>query len=255
MPKLAQEYITLRTKDLNEARKLIGFDVLRLPAFCELDGQKIPIPKESIFRKDPLVHYETLSPEYGLITHTEALDAMLAALRGYSHHLSGVTLECRGAEMTACFRIFDGKMATNIRPELILVNSYNCATSLGLKLGSFHEEFHHSALVPNGPSARWMHLGHNIDPEKIHKSIKECLDHFNKKVLPFYSQMAGWPASLEGIEKVIPKKMAKKLTQIYTMPAPNEWVLFNWVLGLIEQSKMTPSHRLHLLKKLSDWME
>lgn len=259
MPKVAQEYVVLKTKDQKKARELIAFEVVRLPVFSELDGKRVPIPKEAIFRKEGLVHYETLSPDYALITHAEAFDAMLVALQGFVVELERITLERHGAEMTACFRFIGQAIGPNdeaICPELTLVNSYNCATSLGLKLGSFHTRYRMSALVPDSPSARWMHFGNKIDPVIIRESIVECMGHFNQKVIPFYNEMGTWPTSIRGIEKALPKKLAKSFKEAHAdRILHNEWHAFNYALSLINKCEATPSHRLHLLKKIADWIE
>lgn len=258
MPKLAQEYLILNTQDKTEARKLIGFDVIRLPAFCELDGKKIPIPKEAIFRKEGLVHYETLSPEYGLIRHVDAFDALDRALETHKHDLVRVTLENNGAEMTACFRL--ATKLSYVQPELTLVNSYNCATSLSLKLGTYHESLAISALISGGKS-RWMHLGNKPGPEKFAAAIEEALKHFGSTFV-IYQKM--W-AALMGEravamvavaieEEIVPKKMGR---QILGLVAHEEtttlWRLYNQFLWPVNHRyEGTPSHRLLIQKNIAE---
>lgn len=262
MPKIAQEYVVLKTSDLEEARKLIAFDVLRLPAFCELEGQKIAIPKESIFRKEGLVHYETISPGYGLITHADAFDAMNKALEGQHFDLIEVSLERNGAEMTARFRM--DLTIEKTQPELILLNSYNSATSLSLKLGSYHLGWEHSALVPSGLKSRWMHLGNQADPAQICDSLEESIAHYAKVVMPLYRRLASYEVTQENsalirtaIDKnVIPKKMGKQVLHLITeTPNENLWQVFNSLLVPINRCEATPSHRLFMMKKIADWIE
>jgi hypothetical protein len=262
MPKAAQEYVILNTEDQAKARELIGFDVVRLPAFCELGGKKIPIPKEAIFREKDLVHYETLSPEYELIKHLDAFNALTTALENRKYHLTQITLENHGAEMTASFRITDVTIATvlGVSPELTLVNSYNSATSLGLKLGTFHHHFGNSALVP-GAKSRWLHLGNSSMRERFQSAFEEAMNQFGLRWVT-YQKMGGRMLGeraiamvVVAIEKgIIPKKMGRQiLLAVAQHPEITLWSLYNFFLWPLNHDyEGTPSHRLLILKDIAE---
>jgi hypothetical protein len=263
MPKAAQEYVILDTNDREKAKQLIGFDVVRLPAFCELNGKKISIPKESIFRRDGMVHYETLSPEYGLISHVDAFEAIDQALAqfGKPYDLIRVTLERTGAEMTAKFRI-NGPWSVRdsmVHPEFTLVNSYNCATSLSLRLGSHHSPPGVSTLI--GTKGRWMHLGGKPEVEKFFNTIKDGMNEFGK-TLVLYNRMharmlteRALACVIHAVEsEIVPKKMGKQIfTRVLNDRTNTLWRLYNHFLWPMNHDyDGTPSHGLLIQKNISD---
>jgi hypothetical protein len=266
MPKPAKEYIILNTADPKEALEAISFPIIRVPLTCEIEGKKIELPKEAIFREKPLAYYETLSPGYAVIKHETAFRAMMMALRAFAWRLRRVSLDQEGAQMTARFTIDETHAVGEndiVCPEVYLTNSYNTATALTLHLGCFRQTHETVALCSGDFKSRWMHLGNKADPDELKIAIESALRDFKQTVVPTYEKMAAMSLTdLQAIEVIItavkkdilPAKWAKyAIDRIKKENQPNSmWSVFNALTWATTHGfKGTPTRLMEIQQKIA----
>jgi hypothetical protein len=224
MPKPAKKYLITETEEIDKALKLISFPLIRARAFCEWKGEKIEIPKEALFRQDDFTYFETFAPNHQIIEHSLAFNETLTALTSFPYRLKAIMLDQCGASLAARFEIdqpfviVENPSIDLIKPEIILTNSYNKETALGLLFGFSRPLGPNTGLISGDFKCRWFSQNNKIHSTKIKNSISLGLKDFSEKVVPIFIEMGKIRISKALAIKaiiytvqtdVLPKKLAK----------------------------------------------
>lgn len=262
MAKDPKAYLVLENPTKAQTRDMVSFPVLRLPVFCEHKGQRIALEREAILRGDTLDPYETLSSGYSFIPHLSALDAMEQALEGYKARLVRLSLEQNGAAMAARYRLTEKSQKIGeeeVSPEIVLLNSYNGSTALGVNLETFHSR--NKTHASTNFRVRWMHLGNEANAGEIKKAVESALRHFEEKTIVFYQKLLRNSLSSKAtvgmaivatIRGVLSKKLGKRtISRIVSHSAKNAWDLMNAFLYPIHHDfECTPDRKIELQMKI-----
>jgi hypothetical protein len=267
MPKPAKPFETLHTSDHTKALELIGFPIVRGPIFIEeqhVEGHFSDDRWECIWRPDPRTVFAVLSKDYQLVHHETAFKGAISACESQSipYELRSVSLDHAGAKLVVSFKIGQEIAITPddlIRPELVLVNSYDSSMALGFDVGYERLRDGTVALSPLS-TTRIMHLGTTASPDKLHQAALKALKDF-RKYCDQYQLMARTPVSHEaGIrvvaaavrKNVIPKKLEQMvLESIAKLEEPTVWTVMNAFFLAISQFKGSPTRIRELKQKVA----
>jgi len=132
-----------KTFSREEALEAVKFEVVREPMLVNYNGSPMKTEREAIIRlgekENSILGY--VSPEYNLISHTDALTAAFEAMdqMGSEYVLQNLQLDRNGAKLYAQFKFlreFEITKGDTLQPVLTLVNGLDGYNALGFDLES-----------------------------------------------------------------------------------------------------------------------
>lgn len=241
-----------------EAIKFVGGQVKMHDVFFQQDGVFYPLNRRALMKNGKLS--EIVSASYALVKHDDVLSRALKSIRSHDKELRSVGLDSDGDRMIAQIEIkkdYEIAPGETIRPELLILNSYDHSFSAGFDLAFTWSKT--DAVTLTDYSCRWNHFGSapgNID----FKEVDGALDYFEKEVLPALKRLnrvinkdtAIKIVVASEIEKVLPRKTARRLCEIIDANAPKTLLeLFKTVSDEVTHSmNISPSYRRQLWKEV-----
>jgi hypothetical protein len=196
-----KNYRTLDSTNREKALEQVDFAVHRAPMKFNLNADEaFETEREAIFKMGDSGKPEILgyaSPDYKLIKHREALDAMFQGLdrTGIPFNLKSLQLDRNGAKMFAQFELLKPYEITKakgdiLNPILTGVNSYDGGNSLGFDLESVRLVCMNLArCAVKDFSQRFLHTS-GADPQRLVEIAAKALDSFETKLVPMYRELA-----------------------------------------------------------------
>lgn len=201
-----KNYRTLDASSREKALEQVDFAVERaklhftLPQKPEGGLGIVESEREAIYKYGDEGQPEILgyaSPDYKLIKHRDALEAMFQGLdkTGIPFNLKSLQLDRNGAKMFAQFELLKPYEITPakgdiLNPVLTGVNSYDGNNALGWDLESVRLVCMNLArCAVKDFSQRFLHTG-SADPQKLVEIAAKALDSFETKLIPMYRQLA-----------------------------------------------------------------
>lgn len=188
----------------------VTFPVLREKMLVNINGQETSTDREAVIRTDgdkPVI-LGYVSPDYNLITHTEALEAAFTAMdnMGVDYELASLHLDRNGAKMYAQFKFlkqYDITKGDVLNPVLTLVNGLDGYNALGFDLESIRLvclNLARSAM--KDVSQRFMH-SRSADPAQLASIASKSLEQFEARIIPMYRNLAATSVTKELSVKAI----------------------------------------------------
>ena len=244
-----------------EAIKFVSGQVKMHDVYFMQDDKFLPLNRKALIKNGKLA--EIVSSSYTLVKHDDILSAALKSIRNQNKEIKSVGLDSDGDRMIAQIainRTFEISSNNFVRPELLILNSYDHTFSAGFDLAFCHIESDSMGLTDY--SSRWSHFGST--PENIDfKTVDDAIDHFEKQTLPLLKKSLkaiSKDAAIKAVvaaeaQEVIPRKTARKLCdEVDNKPPKTVWDLFNLVSKEITHSmQISPSYRRQLWKEISQF--
>lgn len=242
----------------SEAIKFVTSSIKMHDVFFLQDEKPVHLNRKALIKNGKLA--EIVSSSYTLIKHEDILSQVFKAIRGRDKEIRSIGLDSDGDRMIAHIIINKTyEVAPNdfVRPELLIVNSYDHSFSAGFDLAFCRVDCESVGLTDH--CARWSHFG--SAPDNIDfKTIDFALEHFEEEILPKLKRMVKNISKEAAIKIVvaaendgdIPKKTARKLCEEIDKNSPKTlWDLFNLVSSEITHTmQISPSYRRQLWRSI-----
>lgn len=242
----------------SEAIKFVSGQVKMHDVFYLQDDKPVPLNRKALMKGGKLA--EIVSSSYTLVKHDDILSRALKAIRGQDKEIRSIGLDSDGDRMIAHIIInktYEVTPGDFIRPELLIINSYDHSFSAGFDLAFCRVDCESVGLTDY--SCRWSHFG--SAPENIDfKTVDTALDHFEKEIFPAIKKLVKAISKEAAIkivvaaesEGIIPKKVGRKLCDTVDQNPPKTlWDLFNQIAAEITHTmQISPSYRRQLWRNV-----
>lgn len=203
----------------DQAIQKVSFEVMRSKSIFEHDGKQHDTERDVLFRvqEGKPLSLGYVGRDYKFIPHADALMVAFEALQksGLPFTLHSLQLDRNGAKMYASFKtgvgfeITPGNQGDTLSPILTLVNSYDGGNRLGFDLESERLVCLNLArAMSKDLQLRFMHTL-SASVEALKKAAIDGIEGFEKKIVPFYRQLAQVEVDKETAVKAVAVAVAQ----------------------------------------------